>query len=67
MKNNQVTGTIATEFGLLTSMKEIQFSNMALTGTIPSEIGHWSTLKKIFLHDTNIEGKYTVVVCANIL
>ena len=60
MKNNQVTGTIATEFGLLTSMKEIQFSNMDLTGTIPSEIGLWSSLKEIFLHDTDIEGKLVV-------
>ena len=36
--SNQITGTIPTELGLLTSLQWLDLSNNQLTGTLPEEV-----------------------------
>lgn len=43
---NDLSGTIPTEFGLLTNMTRLDIQQMHLEGTLPSEIGQMSLLSK---------------------
>jgi len=44
-----VSGVIATEYGLLTNLTIISANYMSFTGTIPSELGSLTKLKALFL------------------
>lgn len=43
---NDITGTIPSEYGLLTNMTRLDMQEMDLFGTIPSELGLMSLLSK---------------------
>lgn len=47
---NQLTGTMPTELGKLTLMKDLEVQNNTLTGPIPSEIGLMTSLGKFVLN-----------------
>jgi hypothetical protein len=51
-----ITGSIATEVGLLSSLLHLDISNNKVTGTIPEEIYDISGLKQIFLYHNKLEG-----------
>ena len=46
LANNQFTGTIPTEFGLLTNLERLALDRNQLSGLIPSELGGLSQLGK---------------------
>ena len=56
MKNNQVTGTIATEFGLLTKLTALQFSECGLEGTLPSELLQLTRLQYLVFRKAELRG-----------
>lgn len=47
--HNRMTGTLATELGLLSNLDLLSFERSKLTGTLPSEIGLLTELKEINL------------------
>ena len=49
-------GTISTEIGLLTSLTDLCFHDMALEGTIPSEVGLLTDLSFLTLYNNSLTG-----------
>ena len=47
--NNQLTGTIPTEFGKLTALKAMNVGNNIITGTIPMEMANLSKMQYLSL------------------
>jgi Leucine-rich repeat (LRR) protein len=47
LSDNQITGTVATEFGTLNNIQEINLRNNLFNGNLPSEIGQISFLKAL--------------------
>ena len=54
--NIALTGTIPSEIGELTALKEFIFFNNALTGTIPTEIGSLTALTYIYININELTG-----------
>ena len=53
---NNLTGTIPSEIGNLTQLKQLYLSSNNLTGTIPSEIGNLTQLKVLCIGWNNLTG-----------
>ena len=51
------TGTIPTEFGLLTAVTEMSLSENEIKGAIPTEFGLLSAVAKMSLSNNKIDGK----------
>ena len=45
LQGNQLTGTIGTEVGVMTSLENMDLSNNSFTGPIPTELGNLTLLK----------------------
>jgi len=56
LNNNNLTGTIPSELGGLSSLQHLNLINNSLTGTIPSELGGLSSLTKLRLHNNDLTG-----------
>merc|ERR1712238_421061 len=54
--NNDFTGTIPSEIGLMTGLTNILFENNDFTGTIPSEIGVLTDLNSLHLSNNLLTG-----------
>lgn len=61
--HNPWRGQVPSEFGLLTKLKELDFSNSLLTGSIPSELGLLTNLEVLNLENTGVEGKVPERLC----
>ena len=53
---NEITGTIPTELGKMTRLREIAMSVNKLSGDIPSELGLLSNLSSLFLAANQLTG-----------
>ena len=53
---NVLTGTIPTEFGLLTALEDIGLGDNKITGRIPTELGSISGLNQITLYNNELTG-----------
>ena len=51
LPDNQLVGTIPTEFGLCTKMYLFYLYNNQLSGVIPSELGTWTLLNNFRLYN----------------
>ena len=56
MDNNDITGTIPTEIGLLTEIASVSITNATLTGTIPTEFGQLEGLRRLWLYSNQLTG-----------
>ena len=54
--NNNLTGTLPTELGDLTSIVTFNVSQNNLTGNLPAELGSWTLLQDFFAGDNNLTG-----------
>mmetsp|Transcript_15460 Transcript_15460/g.31727 ORF Transcript_15460/g.31727 Transcript_15460/m.31727 type:complete len:173 (-) Transcript_15460:324-842(-) len=57
LENNDVSGSIPTEIGYLTSLKLLNLRGNSFTGEIPSEIGQLTNLREILLENNYFRGK----------
>ena len=53
---NNLNGTIPSELGNLTNLKELLLNDNQLNGTIPSEFGDLTNLEKLRLHSSQLSG-----------
>jgi Leucine-rich repeat (LRR) protein len=51
---NQLTGSIPTEVGKLTSLVDLSLEECAFFGAIPSELGHLRDLEQLWLYDNDL-------------
>ena len=64
LANNELSGTIPTEYGLLSSLQNLNLSgNRALGGSIPTELGDLSALLSLNLTKTALTGDVTIGLC----
>ena len=49
LESNELTGSIPSEIGLLTSLNSLNFAINELIGSIPSEIGLLTSLEELYL------------------
>ena len=63
MSFNWLSGTVPSEIGLLTSMRELDLSFNRFTGTIPSELGRLTKLSGLHLESNSIVGRVPDQVC----
>ncbi|CAM8974119.1 unnamed protein product [Rhodiola kirilowii] len=56
MSNKNLSGTISSDFSLLTSLQVLNLSNNNLTGTIPTELTKLTKLKQLDLSNNNLYG-----------
>jgi Leucine rich repeat len=54
--NNNLRGTLPTEFGLLTNVEYFYTEGNQLTGTLPSEVAKLTEMREFDLHDTMLSG-----------
>ncbi|GLT63591.1 hypothetical protein SLA2020_361470 [Shorea laevis] len=55
--NLGLSGTISSNFSMLTSLTTLDLSNNGLTGTIPSELTNLASLSKLDVSNNNLYGK----------
>jgi len=53
---NNLVGTIPSEIGLVTSLKELWLRDNLLSGTVPREIGTLTNISRIILEDNRLTG-----------
>lgn len=56
LDGNDVSGTIPTEIGLMTSLASFSLANSTLTGEIPDEIGNLDQLRRLWLFNNGLTG-----------
>jgi hypothetical protein len=56
LDNNDVTGTIPTEIGLLTNLASMSITNSSLVGSIPSQLGDLDGLRRLWLYSNALTG-----------
>ena len=56
LNNNQLNGSIPSEIGNLTKLRELRLYGNQLTGSIPQEIGQLTSLQSLWLHDNKLTG-----------
>ncbi|MBO1348618.1 MAG: putative Ig domain-containing protein [Hormoscilla sp. GUM202] len=54
--NNNLTGTLPSELGSLTSLVDLWLNNNDLSGTLPSELGSLASLEHIWLNENDLSG-----------
>lgn len=57
LDGNDITGTIPTEIGSLTSLASFSVANASLRGPIPSEIGNLAQLRRLWLFENELTGQ----------
>lgn len=56
MSGNQISGSIPSEIGNLTTLTYINLSNNSISGSIPTAVGNLTNLTNLDLSDNNISG-----------
>ena len=56
LRNSQLTGTIPSELGKLSSLQVLSLHHNQLTGTIPPELGGLSNLQQLYLNNNQLTG-----------
>lgn len=56
LAENQITGTLPSEIGLITRMREVDFHDMSFSGTIPEEIYDLTSLDSLDLSGSELSG-----------
>jgi Leucine-rich repeat (LRR) protein len=56
LAGNQLTGSIPTELGKLTNLRELNLSDNQLTGSIPTELGKLTNLRELRLSRNQLTG-----------
>jgi len=56
LRQKELSGTIASELGLLTEIEHIDIADNLIYGTIPSELGELQNVKSLFLNDNELIG-----------
>jgi RHS repeat-associated protein len=59
--NNNLSGKIPNEIGLLTELEEFYMSNNNLIGTIPNEISECTEIVHLYLNNNNLSGNIFMV------
>lgn len=62
--DNELTGEIPSEIGLLSDLRSIDFSFANLSGRIPPELGQLSELRQLWLYDNQLEGEIPTEVAS---
>mmetsp|Transcript_15459 Transcript_15459/g.31725 ORF Transcript_15459/g.31725 Transcript_15459/m.31725 type:complete len:93 (-) Transcript_15459:700-978(-) len=65
LENNDVSGSIPTEIGYLTSLKLLNLRGNSFTGEIPSEIGQLTNLREILLGTSPFPLMYCLTLCSD--
>ena len=60
LSGNNLTGTIPTELGLLSSLEDLNLEANQLSGTIPTEMGLLSNLKELTLSFNQLTGSVPI-------
>lgn len=63
LHNNQITGTIPNEIGMMPRIRFISLHNTKLVGTIPSSLGMLTELEVLKLHETDLTGSVPDEIC----
>ena len=63
LSDNNLTGTIPSELGNLTSLNHFDFSNNSLSGSLPSELGNLTNLESFNLSYNDLSGCYSQSHC----
>ena len=58
--NNQLTGSIPSEIGMMEDLKDLQIYNNRFAGPIPSEIGNCYQLEKLKIQDNQFTGTFPI-------
>jgi hypothetical protein len=61
LKNNNMFGTLPSDFGLLRGLVSLDFQGNYLAGTLPSTIGAWSHLEKFVVSNCDFNGVYRML------
>jgi len=56
LDGNDITGSIPTEIGLMTSLASFSLANSTLTGKIPTELGNLNQLRRLWLFNNQLSG-----------
>jgi len=62
--HNDLTGSISTNIGKLSTLSYLYFPGLDLTGTIPTEIGLLSDLAKVHFDGTDLTGSVPSELCS---
>jgi len=54
--NNNITGPIPTEIGMMTGLASMSITNSSLVGTIPTELGSLSALRRAWFYSNQLTG-----------
>lgn len=61
--DNNLTGSIPSEIGMMKEATAINLSSNNLSGNIPSEIGMLSNVNAMILNDNDLAGPIPIEVC----
>lgn len=57
LPNNNLTGKVPANLGVLTHLKHLALSNNDLSGTIPEDIGNMTSLEYLYFDNNNLTGE----------
>ena len=56
MRNNKLTGTLPTQLGRMTGLRQVILQDNDLTGPIPTELGQLTQMSKLLMHLNGFSG-----------
>ncbi len=62
LDNNNITGTIPTEIGLMTELVSVSMTNATLSGSLPTELGNLVNLRRLWLYNNKLTGSIPPVL-----
>ena len=54
LSNNQLIGTLPTQIGLMSSVREVWLNHNSLVGKIPTEIGYWRRIQRLKIESNQL-------------
>jgi hypothetical protein len=56
LRNNKLTGTLPTQLGRMTGLRQVILQDNDLTGPIPTELGQLTQMSKLLMHLNGFSG-----------